>query len=46
MDKLPAELRTLTAREVEDVLCIYKDEFTRLRELREARTCAATDPIN
>jgi hypothetical protein len=27
MGELPAELRTLTAREVEDVLCIYKGEF-------------------
>lgn len=27
MNELPAELRTLTAREAEDVLCIYKDEF-------------------
>ena len=29
--ELPAELRTLTAGEIEDVLCIYKDEFTGLR---------------
>jgi hypothetical protein len=28
MGELPAELRTLTAREVEDVLCISKGEFT------------------
>jgi len=28
MAELPAELRALTAREVEDVLCIYKDELT------------------
>src|SRR6266498_1169290 len=31
MGELPAELRTLTAREVEDALCIYKDEFTTAR---------------
>ena len=28
--ELPPELRTLTAGEIEDVLCIYKDEFTGL----------------
>jgi hypothetical protein len=28
MAELPAELRTLTARQAEDVLCIYKGEFT------------------
>jgi len=26
--ELPTELRSLPARELEDVLCIYKDEFT------------------
>jgi hypothetical protein len=28
IDQLPRELQSLTAREAEDVLCIYKDVFT------------------
>jgi len=28
MAELPSDLRTLTAREAEDLLCIYKSEFT------------------
>ena len=28
MAELPPELRTLTARETEDVLCIYNDQFS------------------
>ena len=30
--ELPAELQTLTAREIEDVLCIYKGEFASSRQ--------------
>jgi hypothetical protein len=30
--ELPAELRILSAREIEDVLCIYKGEFTGVRQ--------------
>jgi hypothetical protein len=32
MDELPRELRALKAWEVEDVLCIYRDEFALLRK--------------
>lgn len=32
MDELPAGLRTLTAWEAEDVLCIYKGEFESLQQ--------------
>jgi hypothetical protein len=34
LTELPVELRTLTAGEAEDVLCIYKNEFAGLRERR------------
>jgi hypothetical protein len=30
--ELPAELQILAAREIEDVLCIYKDDFTGVRQ--------------
>jgi hypothetical protein len=44
LTELPVELRTLTARELEDLLCIYKDEFN-ARSSRMATTSCGPDEM-
>ena len=44
LTELPVELRTLTARELEDLLCIYKDEFS-ARSSRRATTSCDPDEV-
>ena len=39
LTELPVELRTLTARELEDLLCIYKDEFSAPSSRRVTTSC-------
>jgi hypothetical protein len=39
LTELPIELRTLTARELEDLLCIYKDEFSAGSSPRATTSC-------
>jgi hypothetical protein len=39
LTELPVELRTLTARELEDLLCIYKDEFGARSSRRATTSC-------
>lgn len=43
IESLPQELRQLKAREVEDLLCIYKEQLDRLRSRRPARTVRGPD---
>lgn len=42
--ELPAALRKLSAHEIEDVLCIYKDLFRGRRKLQSAVTCTPSNP--
>jgi hypothetical protein len=40
LKQLPAPLRRLSPREIEDVLCIYKDLFQRLRRVPSTVRCS------
>jgi hypothetical protein len=40
LKELPPPLRRLSAREIEDVLCIYKDVFQRSRRVSSAARCS------
>jgi len=42
LGELPKPLRVLTAREIEDVLCIYKDYFATGKAIALERTCRTT----
>ena len=39
VDEVPLQLRQLTPREIEDVLCIYKDVFSHTTRVQASRSC-------